>query len=155
MRSVQTVRFAHCEIATGFLSGVALKGTVEGLILSFLWFDFTHQPSYLPLLHRFMLPGFIATMEALTSDLTSVSTHPMALWEGLVLRFRHGSCAKSDLSAYPVLNFRPFRLQPPQCHFAPTALTRYVTDRGLSRLSHGQTRTGRGIAFARQGFEHS
>lgn len=31
--------------------------------------DITHQPSYLPWLHRFMLTGFIATMKALTSDL--------------------------------------------------------------------------------------
>jgi len=69
----------------GSLSGIARKGTVASLILSFLWFDISHQLSDLPWLHRFMVTGFIATMKVLTSDLTSIATHPLALWEGLVL----------------------------------------------------------------------
>jgi hypothetical protein len=48
--------------------GVALKGTVTGVIfLRFLGLFISHPLTCPPCLHRFMLPGFVATMRALTS----------------------------------------------------------------------------------------
>jgi hypothetical protein len=72
-----------------------------------------------------MLPGFIATMKALTSDLASPQTSGGPLGgAGSICTTRLVQVGSPCLSR---LNFSPFRLQPPHRHFATLGLTRYIT----------------------------
>jgi hypothetical protein len=135
---------------SGSPAGVARKGTVTRFALSlFLDLVIRHQPSCLPLLHRFMLPGFIATMKALTSDLASPQTSGGPLGgAGSICTTRLVQVGSPCLSR---LNFRPFRLQPPQCHFTTLALSRYISVAVVRVYPTGRPRGSREHRRADQG----
>ncbi len=123
----------RCLLAAGF--------RVDGLAISLL-------PSCSPLLHRVLLHGFIATMRALTSAGPHQPTLPESpcsfpsngryavggpgplvkqcpsLLKVTVRRPRPVTDRSPCLSR---LTFRPFRLQPPTCHFVTVAFARYFT----------------------------
>ena len=122
------------------LAGVAPKGTVAWL--GFPGLVIAHRPSCLPSLHRFMLPGFLATTKALTagSACSAASSGPLGETGSAAAytAFRAGSLCLS------CLNFRPFRLQPPHIHFAQLGLSRCKYRLSWPRRSSGQTpRVGR------------
>jgi len=125
----------------GSRAGVAPKGTVVG-VLGFPGLVITHPPSCLPSLHRFMLPGFVVTMKALTSDLASPlgSAGPMG---------EAGSATVARLFPGRISLLISFELPtvPPPTTASPFHRDRFESLRhrlGLPRLPAGETpRVGR------------
>ena len=112
----------------GSPAGIAPKGTVTWFRLSLLrGLSFTPQPSCLPWLRRVMLPGFIATMEALTSGPAGPRTSGGPLGGAGSVRTTSLGITDAGSPCLSRLNFRPFRLQPPYCHFATIGLSRHIT----------------------------
>jgi hypothetical protein len=138
-------------------AGIAPKGTVTRFCWSLLpGSDFTHQPPCLPSLHRFVLPGFTATMKALTSGPVGPRTSDGPLGGAGSVRTTSLGATRAGSPCLSRLNFRPFRLQPPHCHFTTLGLTRYITGViARAKIPYGhqgrrnQRHTGQGSTFAR------
>lgn len=137
-------------------AGVAANGTVVGMssrrlaaaCLRFRGWDIPHLLSCSPSLHRVLLHGFVAPMGTLTSvgplhpkPPVSPSSFPVgvrycAAGPGPLIEQRPTLLLVTTLRPRPApdrspclsrLTFRPFRLQPPPCHFATVAFARYFT----------------------------
>ena len=133
-------------------AGLAPKGTVTRFCLSLLpGSSFTHQPPCLPSLHRFVLPGFIATMKALTSGPAGPRTSAGPLGGAGSVRTTSLGVTGAGSPCLSRLNFRPFRLQPPYCHFTTLALTRYISGVVVRVYPSGRPKGPRDRRRAEQG----
>ena len=132
-----------------------------------------HPPPYLPSLRRFMLPGFIATMKALTAvsgrSCSWICIDRFAPFDLDADRRRQGFVIQSP-QLNPSMNSRPGQPQlslfisidlltiPSPTTTAPFPHDRFDTlrhRRELPRLSPGQTSPVRGPPSRGQGFAHS
>jgi hypothetical protein len=134
-------------------AGLAPKGTVTRFGCSLLPGSFfTHQPPCLPSLHRFVLPGFIATMKALTSSPAGPRTSDGPLGgAGSVRTTSLGLTGRISL----LISFELPTIPSPATAL-PFHHDRFDTlhhRRGCPRLSPGQTQRVEGIAVTWTGFD--
>jgi hypothetical protein len=133
-------------------AGVAPKGTVTWVSRGrFPGLGIAHLPPCLPSLHRFMLPGFVATTKALTAGPANPAVS-VALWGRLVSPQRFGFPGRlSLLIAFELLTV------PPPTTAAPFRRVRFVPLRhrlGWPRRSSGQTQGVGRIAVTRSRVRH-
>lgn len=164
-------------------AGVAANGTVTGMYsccllaggLRFCDLVISPLPSCSPSLHRVVLHGFTATMRALTS----VRPHPPTLPVSprsfpaggrystggpgplvkqcptlLGVTVRRPRPVPDSSPCLSRLTFRPFRLQPPHCHFVTVAFPRYITAVTCRVYPPGRPRRSVGSPSHGQGFGH-
>ena len=134
-----------------------------------------HPPSCSPSLHRVMLHGFNATMRALTSAGPHHPTSPVSPRSfpagGRYATGGPGPLVKQCPTLLGVtarrprpvpdsspclsrLTFRPFRLQPPHCHFVTVAFARYITAVTCRVYPPGRPPRSVGSPSRGQGFGH-
>jgi hypothetical protein len=123
-----------------------------------------------------MLHGFCAIMRALTSVeplLPTLPRSPSSLPTGgrsspggpgpliqqcptlLLVTVRRPRPVPNRSPCLSRLTFRPFRLQPPSCHFATVAFARYFTAAACRVYPPGRPRRSQGSPSHGQGFRHS
>ena len=139
--------------------------------MRFLGLFMSHPLTCPPWLHRFMLPGFIATMGALTSAdgrshsrvvsglfAPQVPDTRLAAWVFFlqipITAMWPRACilANSRDPCLTRLIFRSFRLQPPHCHFSAIALSRYLTVADCRVYPPGRPIRSEGMPSRGQGF---
>jgi hypothetical protein len=129
----------------------------------------SHLPSCSPSLHRVLLHGFLATTRALTSagpllptlPVSSVRSHRRAILRRgpgplvkqcpplLLVTVRRPRPVPGSSPYLSRLTFRPFRLQPPHCHFVTVAFPRCFTAVTCRVYPTGRPRGSRDFAVAR------